>query len=407
MAISAALVLYSYIKICRQERSWINWYTFPVFLTLASGYLLPSIYLLVFHPDGSYFANAYCYMTYACSSLSMMFGYRMAHAAAGSTRDPKLYRYSYKLFPWILLASSVLLYLPVLIEFRDLLLTPREIYMQTRTGYGINFFGSAVMMFLAFVTYLFKKRKSYAGGCLLCGICATLIFLHGTKGEVLGLIEIFILYRVYILRRRVSVASAVASIAAMAIVGTLWFALLGGLTDFGELAVSMSAYSDYTRNAMLVIDDPKGQLYWGRLTMEDEVYSRIPRIIMPNKPKDFGGFKLASIYYPEWFQGDAGSPSFGMGEQYADFGVFAIVFISLWSALSGWVVALLIASLKQRPEPGRFLVLLFFSGVGIIPVGDGYLLPETIMLGAMLTFVYRHRFVVLNQTSTPEVLPSS
>jgi len=242
---------------------------------------------------------------------------------------------------------------------------------------------------------------------VLCGICAALIFLHGAKGEVIVFIETVVLYWVYILRRTISFASAIVSIAAVGLAGAISFAVFGGITDVGELAVSMSAYSDYTRNAMMVIDDPKGKFYWGRLTIEDEVYSRIPRIVMPNKPKDFGGFKLASIYYSGWFQGDTGSPSFGIGEQYADFGVFAVILISLWSALSGWVVALLIHSLKMRPEPGRFLVLLFFSGVGIIPLGDGYLLPETIVLGAMLTFVYRHRFVVCKELRVPKPLPSN
>jgi hypothetical protein len=334
-----------------------------------------------------------------------MFGYRLAKAAP-SRYPTTIFRYRYELFPWILLAAAFFLYLPVLIEFRELLLAPREIYMRTRTGYGLNFFGSSAMIYLAFITYLFKKNKSFAGGFLLCGICMVLIYLHGSKGQILGLVEIFIVYRVYILRRAVTIASAVASIAAVTLVCSISFALFGGLTDITELALSMASYSDYTRNAMLVIDDPRGQLYWGRLTVEDEVYSRVPRMIMPNKPKDFGEFKLASTYYPAWFQGDTGSPAFGIGVQYADFGVFAILLISLWSVLQGWLAGLLVTSLKSRPEPGRFVVLLFFSGITVIPLGDGYLLPETVALGMMLTFVYRHKLVLFYK-SKPSQLQAS
>jgi hypothetical protein len=128
---------------------------------------------------------------------------------------------------------------------------------------------------------------------------------------------------------------------------------------------------------------------------------------MPDKPKDFGSFKLARTYFPAWFQGDSGSPAFGIGEQYADFGVFAIILICIWSALSGRVIAFLVASLRRRPEPARFVVLLFFSGVNIIPLGSGYLLPETIVLGAGLAYVYRHRFVVLKTPGVTKLLQSN
>ena len=406
MIVSLALIANSYRCICAKEKSWINWYTFPAFITLTINYILPGLYLWIFRQNGSYFAYTYCYLTYACASLSLMFGYRLVRSAPSRATPAVSPNHNYTFFPWILLATSILLYLPILIEFRELLLFPREIYMRTRTGYGIEFFGSSLLMYLALITYLFKQKKSLLGGVVLGGVCIGLIYLHGSKGELLELLEILILYRVYILRRPVTFASAVASVAAIALVGCLSFALFEGLTNVGELAVSMAGYSDYTQNAILVIDDPKSQFYWGRLTLEDEIYTRIPRLIMPNKPKDFGLFKLASIYYPEWFQGDTGSPAFGIGEQYADFGVFAVILISLWSVLSGWVAALLVASLRRRPEPGRFVVLLFFAGVDIIPLGSGYLLPETIVLAAALAFVYRHRFGVFKRPSITRLLAS-
>jgi hypothetical protein len=125
----------------------------------------------------------------------------------------------------------------------------------------------------------------------------------------------------------------------------------------------------------------------------------VPRILAPDKPKDYGGFRLASIYYPTWFEGDTGYPAFGIGVQYADFGVFAILLICVWSAMSGVAVSLLVNSLKSRLDPGRFIILLFFSGVVVIPLGAGYLLPETCLLGVMLTFVYRHKLVLLHPTT--------
>jgi hypothetical protein len=406
MLISLIFLSAAYAGICRMEKSWINWYTFPAFMAIGANYLLPALYIWVSGPFGSYFSFTYCYVTYACASISLLLGSKLARSS-GSLRPSSLFRHEYRFFPWILLAASIALYLPILIEFRQFLLSPREIYIRTRTGYGLNFFGSAVAMYLAFITYLFKNKKSVAGAALVTTVCVVLTYLHGSKGEILSLVEIFILYRVYILRKPVGLAGASASIIAMALAGVLSFALFGSAADIGELALSMAGYSNYTRNAMTVIDDPLARFYWGRLTVEDEVYSRVPRFIMSNKPKDYGSFKLASIYYPAWFQGDTGSPAFGIGVQYADFGVFAIVIICVWSILLGWLVTHLVALMKARPNPGKFLVLLFFAGVGIIPIGNGFLLPETVTLGLLLNFTYGHKLVFRTRPKQPVVFHST
>ncbi len=64
-----------------------------------------------------------------------------------------------------------------------------------------------------------------------------------------------------------------------------------------EALEAVSQYSDYTRNAMLVIDS-HFPLQYGRLTVESQTFSRIPRFLMPSKPKNFGAFYLVDQFFP-------------------------------------------------------------------------------------------------------------
>jgi hypothetical protein len=400
---SALLVLASMIAISRRERSWINWYTLPVAGLLSANYILPAIFLWNFGIHASYFAFCYCYATYAFVSVATATGYlflkpirlrRRAGAELGRIR----------LIPWVLLLLGFLLYLPVLIEFRSFLLQPREIYIRTRTGYGINFFGSTFLINLAFITYLFKQRKSVVGSTVLMATCAALVYLHGSKGQLIVMVFIAVVYLVYMKGVKVTLTSAMlAGIAGSIFVGLLFFAF-GSATSTAELVLQMASYSDYTKNAMMVIDDPNSTRYLGQIEAEDEFYSRVPRLLVPNKRKDFGTFRLALKYFPAWFYGDTGSPAFGIGEQYADFGAFSIVVLCLGGLMQGWFARSAVHCMRSRPSVGAFIVLLFFAGIGIFPLGTGYLLPESLLTAALINFIVsrrlRHRFITPPPTTT-------
>ncbi|HHY1068655.1 TPA: hypothetical protein ACVY43_006180, partial [Klebsiella michiganensis] len=93
----------------------------------------------------------------------------------------------------------------------------------------------------------------------------------------------------------------------------------------------MAYYADYTRNYALLIDREQSS-YWGRLLFESEVFARLPRVIYPDKPLDFGYLILDRKYFPDSFYDNKGVPSFGMGEYFADFGYLSVFFImvSFW-----------------------------------------------------------------------------
>lgn len=395
MSFSLVVVCCSYALICRKDRSWINWATSWFIFSVAANYILPFAYLLIVDSSWSLYAYSYCYATYAGSFFAAAVTYRwvkpMRLVPSRSTPCPEI-----RTLPWILLALGFAFYLPVLIEYRTLLLHPRDIYMQTRTGYGLWFFGSSMFVNLGFVTYLFKANRTRTGALTFFLCCAIIIYLHGSKGQLLSLLMIWILYRVYAKGKLATISSAIRTGLAISLLVISSFAFFAtDVTGISDLLLTMMSYSDYSRNAMMVIDDREANSHWGMLAFENELFSRVPRAIMPDKPKDFGEFALAKKYYPDWFSDDTGSPSFGIGFQYADFGPFTIFVIMFGSVFTGWAVRSLTEAIRLRPHPSYLLGLLFFSGVAIIPAGEGYFLPETILLALGISFLLRFRFTVI------------
>jgi hypothetical protein len=140
----------------------------------------------------------------------------------------------------------------------------------------------------------------------------------------------------------------------------------------------------------MIVDDDKPAL-WGRIFFEDNVYSRIPRAVFPDKPKDFGSFLLAEIYFPESFELDQGVPAFGVGATFADFKWFSLPILCLGNYVLGLLVRSLRNALSRFRHPGDFVVLTFLCGVPLLSVGVGFLLPEHVLLAMALTLGLRLR----------------
>ncbi|MGC2047294.1 MAG: hypothetical protein WA635_01595, partial [Gallionella sp.] len=153
-----------------------------------------------------------------------------------------------------------------------------------------------------------------------------------------------------------------------------------------DLLKGISAYSDYTRNAMLVIDSDM-PLQLGRLTLENNIYAVVPRELFSEKPKNFGTFFLAEKFYPEWFLADTGSPAFGIGVQYADFGPFSILYIIYWAVISGALLKIFVTRLRYYRNPADFVMVLFLAEVPLLSVGAGYLLIEHMFLAVLVALI--------------------
>jgi len=381
--------LATYIIASSKEGSFLNVFTPWILLSFPANYILELVHIYFYGGSGSLYAYFYCYLTYTLSFIVLVVVYFNFPNIKVKLPFKQVSIGGY--LPYLFLFLSFFLYLPILIEFSEFILSPRELYMMTRTGYGLNFFLSSTLMYIAFILFLFKRAFFKTEKFFIFIVCTILAILHGSKGQILTLLLILLFYQAYINGFRVKFVK----FALYTMIFTLIVILLFSLTLFGVddifLIEAISSYSDYTRNAMMVIDSDMSPLF-GRLTLEDTVYSRIPRSIYPDKPKDFGNFYLAKEFYPEWFYLDTGSPSFGVGVQFADFGVFSIFYHLLWSVLLGILLKSFVTRLRTYKNPSDFIMVLFLSGITLIPLGAGYLLPEHFFIAFGLAKLLRLNF---------------
>lgn len=391
ICISLAVTLGAYVMVSLKDRSLFNILT-PVYLTFIPGYyLLELVHIYIFGLSGSLFAYFFCYATYAVSFLVMAIAY--CRFPSVNLKLPFNVRYNIKWMPYLFMLASVLVFLPVLIEFSDLILRPRQIYIQTRTGYGHFYFVSNALLFIGFALILFKKSRFRFEKLVYFVIATGLCWLHGSKGTAITMIYLAMMYWVYVEGKRAGLRISIIYAGSFAVALTAMFYFTSARTDAerADLFVDMASYSDYNRHAMMVIDDDP-ELTWGRLTLETAVWSRVPRVLYPDKPKDWGTFYLAKRFFPVWFEKESGAPSFGiLGVPYSDFGYLSIIYLAGWGVLIGWLAKLFVMRVQKYRSPPDFILLMFLCGIPVIPSGVGYTLPEHIVLALGLAFLLRIR----------------
>jgi hypothetical protein len=282
-------------------------------------------------------------------------------------RVPRLYIPG---LPFVLLFAAFALYSPILIEHSDLITSPRQIYVVTRVGYGLESFLSTLCVYIGFIILLFQPKQGRLRMTAFVLLAMIIIFIHGSKGQIFAFLLIWLYFVAFVRGRRFGVGR----LFWLGLVSSLMLSALFYVTfpqELGEeLIEAVASYSaEYTRNATLVIDDGTLDPQMGRLAAENEFYALIPRQIFPDKPRDFGYFWLANRYFPSRFQDEAGAPTFGLGALYADFGPFAIFYYALSNLLSGMALKILVTRMQQRPDAGTFILLLSFLDVPLLPTG--------------------------------------
>jgi hypothetical protein len=382
--ISLLVSLAAYIFVSKREGSYINILTPAYVVNIPAYFLFPIIYTYLFETEATPYAFAYVYATIAVENL--VFAYFYTRRKAPVVHLPFAYGYgSFGLFGMIAVALSALVYLPVLLQFPQYIFSPRQIYEQTRTGFGPLFYLSSSLSYLAVILILFSK-KSFRVKAFVTLVAAMVLLLHGSKGQVLSLLFLVLMFEIYVNGRRLNLLSAIAVAAVIGAVGLGLFAVTMILGTPYEAIETISRYSDYTRNATMLIDS-NFPVQNGRLTLESNIISLIPRAIMPSKPKTFGALYLDEQFFPESIDEDVGSPDFGIGVQYADFGSLAILYLALFEVIRGWLALVFVNRLRVTRHPGDFVIVAFLAGISVFPVGGtGWLLPETLVVAMLLRF---------------------
>jgi hypothetical protein len=390
--------LLAYLVVSRHDGSYFNVMSPLYIIHIPAYYFLPLFFNHVFGVGATSFAFIYVYATVAVENVA--FAYAYTRRTRNIIRLPFRYAYNgFEALSFIFLALSVLMYAPILLQFPEYLLDPRQIYQHTRTGFGVNFYLSSTLAYLAVILIQFSKRSMPVKGFVFL-VAGVILSLHGAKGQVLSLILLLALYEVYVRRKKFKLLQSLIAAAGLGVLIFLLFVASQALGDSpAEMLESISQYSDYTRNAMLVIDSHFPRQY-GRLTLEAQIIGRIPRVLWPGKPRNFGGLYLDDQFFPEALDEDIGAPDFGMGIEYADFGVFAIVYLAGMAVLRGWLARVFVRRLGYFNHPADFFIVGILAGLSLFPVGGvGWFLPEALIVAFALRFasclgadtVYRER----------------
>ena len=376
----------AYVFVSRREGSFVNILTPAALVNVPAYYLLPLTYLQFFQTGGSSYAYAYIYATLAVENI--VFAYCFTRKPRRLIRFPfGLGRSNFWACSLICMTLAALVYLPVLLQFPQYILNPRQIYAETRTGFGASSFTSCTLAYLSVIFVLFSGRSRLRKTLVILA-CIVVLSLHGSKGQVLEVLFFILLYRVYLSGKRFKILPTLIGAAGVGGVILLMFAASMVLGESPLEAIqTISEYSDYTRNDLLVIDS-HFPLQYGRLTLESNTISVIPRVLVPNKPKNFGAFYLAEEFFPERFDADAGAPAFAIGVQYADFGWLTIFYFGFFAALSGWLARISVNRLRVTRHPADLILVAFMANVTLFPVGGGgWFLPETLLVAMLVRYV--------------------
>jgi len=295
----------------------------------------------------------------------------------------------------VFLILCVVFFFPIYKEFgNQVFLDSRYVYTQTRTGWGIYYFVSAFFAYFSLVFCLYSIKPKLVNVLCVAIFYSLLLFFLGSKGKVLGAWTIIFIWYLkqfkpqFSLKMLCTVFALILPLAAILVSGFT----TGGTKDLtlAEKVDFAAMYADYSKNESLVIDDKNMSLMFGKMMFEEFFVSKIPRVFYQNKPKDFGQFYLAEKYYPDRFDMDTGSPSFGKAMYFVDFGYLALFVIALFSFASGLFACMSWNGILFKDNPYNFIVACTFNGVSFIAVGVGSFLIETVLF---LMLVYFLRFI--------------
>jgi len=199
---SLVVSLVTYIWVSKQDGSYLNVLTPSLVIGIPGYYLLPMFFTHVFGTEATPYAYVYVYATIAAQNVA--FAYAYTRPTRRLLRLPSRYSYgSFDRFSFAFLALAVLMFAPILLQFPEYILDPRQLYSHTRTGFGVNFYISSTFAYLAVILILFSRRSRWIKGFVIL-VAAAVLSLHGSKGQVLSLVLLVALFAVYVGGRKLS-----------------------------------------------------------------------------------------------------------------------------------------------------------------------------------------------------------
>jgi hypothetical protein len=324
----------------------------------------------------------------------------------------------YRIVLFVLLLSSLLLslYLQSVFKF-EYILDPRRLYEQTRVGYGNIYFTVGTLIRIAFVMILFSSssrlKKFFFGTVLFF-----LSLISGSKSYPysLGLYTVsYLLIFKYgnSLPKRVVLPLLGLAVPLVLLLIKLSFGDFGETPDdlLSKVSQIVASYlNEGFNNTVLLIntfDARFGDHFYGSLLLEDNLLSRMPRFLYPDKPYYFGSYRLSYEYFYKNTLANQGYVTFGrFGALFTDFGYFGFLFTfvtsSISSYLSGYLLGLIIRINCSKYSFVLFYLLLSISLVNFVSIPPGNNIVEDLLLLSILLIILPSKAIAIDSLPLPD-----
>lgn len=253
---------------------------------------------------------------------------------------------------------------------------PRLFYANTRLGGGIIYYvflPLSIFLYFYYIAQLNKsnKRKQIIAYSISTIIICFVVYFFGQKS--LLLIVGYLLLSTIMFKEKKCNNKLIIKLGFVFLVsGLLVFSMYSKQQNINSKNIlsGIAAYSDYIRNFNDLEENLK-EFSYGKIFIQDEFYSYIPRFIWKEKPELFGSLALG-LKVPRLISATlakTGAPSFGViGAAYADFGVLGILLKLLIS-----IIFILIAKkyeqyIEEKYNFWHHLIYLMFVGVQIFSI---------------------------------------
>jgi len=219
------------------------------------------------------------------------------------------------------------------------IINPRELYTNTRLGYGhIYFLLGCIIRILMIVSFIYGSLFDK-----IISLILTLFITYVMGSKWIFLSSVVILLFVYVFKKKINVSIKNILIISFMIIPVLLvtfyiFTPFARSSGNDLITFMIHYFSEPVRNFAVELNYLKDN-YNGVLTFQNNFYALLPRFIFLDKPELFGSFVIAYTFYPEWTLSFTGAPSFGLfGTIFADLGYLSLIFISITSLINGFLI---------------------------------------------------------------------
>lgn len=274
-------------------------------------------------------------------------------------------------------------------------INPREVYTQTRQGTGQIYYVAAIFFNLYVILGLMVFKRKW----LHFLFCVFLCLPYGTKGKILQVALLFIVYYLFVNKKKIVFRKPIYLIIGVIVLPTIilisfWYTSIG-LDTADVIRFTVSYGNEYENNFHELVMHfdryfPHGHLN-GKILFGDTIYPYIPRVLWPGKPEYFGDLYLSYIVYPDATLANVGAPSFGaLGQPYADFGFWGgMVQVLIEQSILGYLLGRYEIKCLNKPSITNFLLLITLSLGGLIGIsGTNRLLLIVVNLIFLFVILY-------------------